>query len=517
MKPRHLLTVSLLVFLVTKATGASFVAPGSSSSTSGSAQTNAQPQPQAIYNADVGLRKWYGQMGLASTSVVHVVVLGNSNAEGDGTTDTNRMAYVALVREALQARLGNGGTGVIPTFRSPSTSMVPSWTSTGNWDTSFTSGYGPFGFVFWATNAATYYVDLFCDSITVYGVLANFGTNAGVNSGFVQIDSSSTSNYINSFAASTAYQNTNFSAGTLGMHRITVYAPSFNLTTKAIGIWGISGNIGTTGVRVSNLGRNGTKVSDTGTLNSMGALAGIATNGAAAGGGPALSIVQLTSNDYSTQADTNTFLAGMLTIVNSLGTNGSVIVVGDPFRSGGLTIPQSVYHAMLRAAAFTNSTPFCFIDALEYWAGQEATAGVSDDQTHWNNRGHQWEAQALLSVILPFGASPVIKKTSVTNNFVINVYYTNQESAALVGATISLTNVLASDVSKVSLWLDQDGDGIWERTGLTARLQGVALSSGSVVLSAPVQPYARFLFTNQSSSGTATVDANSSQWLWLGK
>jgi hypothetical protein len=101
-----------------------------------------------------------------------------------------------------------------------------------------------------------------------------------------------------------------------------------------------------------------------------------------------------------------------------------------------------------------------------------------------------------------------------TNDYVLNQYYTNSAQRSWVAAAISLTNQIAGDKSHVALYLDQDADGTWERTGLESRLQGVALASASHELSAFVQPLARFIFTNfTAGSGAAAIVANSSQWI----
>lgn len=104
--------------------------------------------------------------------------------------------------------------------------------------------------------------------------------------------------------------------------------------------------------------------------------------------------------------------------------------------------------------------------------------------------------------------------TSLTNDFVLNALNTNRSSrAAFVCATIAFTNVLAGDVSAVGLYVDQDGDGVWEKTGIGARLNGVALSAGEEEVSAMIMPWGRFLLTNLSAGITpsATIKANSSQ------
>lgn len=102
-----------------------------------------------------------------------------------------------------------------------------------------------------------------------------------------------------------------------------------------------------------------------------------------------------------------------------------------------------------------------------------------------------------------------------TNDFVLNAYYTNTAQRAFVCATITMTNVLAADVSSVGLYVDQAGDGTFEHTGTIAKLNGVALLAGAQELSFFIQPGARFCFTNISSgaSPVVAISAMSSQWV----
>lgn len=101
-----------------------------------------------------------------------------------------------------------------------------------------------------------------------------------------------------------------------------------------------------------------------------------------------------------------------------------------------------------------------------------------------------------------------------TNDFVLNAYNTNSSArSALIYATIAMTNILAGDVSRIGLYVDQDGDGVWEKTGTEARLNGVALSAGAEELSFAIMPGGRWIFTNLSAgiSPSAVIQANSSQ------
>lgn len=100
-----------------------------------------------------------------------------------------------------------------------------------------------------------------------------------------------------------------------------------------------------------------------------------------------------------------------------------------------------------------------------------------------------------------------------TNNFVLDTYYTNLNQRAWASCVVGMTNVLATDRAQVALYLDQNGDGTWERTGIEVRMQGVIALAGSEELCAFLQPNARFIFTNKSSGATATIVANSSQWV----
>lgn len=100
-----------------------------------------------------------------------------------------------------------------------------------------------------------------------------------------------------------------------------------------------------------------------------------------------------------------------------------------------------------------------------------------------------------------------------TNDFVLNAYNTNNSTRmALIYATIAMTNILAGDVSRVGLYLDNDGDGSWEKTGIECRLNGVALMAGAEELSAGIMPGGRWIFTNLSAGVTpsAIIQANSS-------
>lgn len=103
--------------------------------------------------------------------------------------------------------------------------------------------------------------------------------------------------------------------------------------------------------------------------------------------------------------------------------------------------------------------------------------------------------------------------TITTNDFVINSYYTNVAQRSHVSASLTLGATI-TDAAQVSLFVDQDADGTWERTGFTAKVGGAIAVTDIVQLGAWLQPGARFLWTNQSAgAATASITANSSQWI----
>lgn len=118
---------------------------------------------------------------------------------------------------------------------------------------------------------------------------------------------------------------------------------------------------------------------------------------------------------------------------------------------------------------------------------------------------------AAYEVQVPTNSAPF---TLITSNLLSGQTYTNLTQRGHVVATISMTNILAGDVSAMSLIVDQDADGTWDTTNGPVRINGVALSAGSEQLFGLLQPGARFAFTNQNAGITpsAEIITGSCQW-----
>lgn len=100
----------------------------------------------------------------------------------------------------------------------------------------------------------------------------------------------------------------------------------------------------------------------------------------------------------------------------------------------------------------------------------------------------------------------------ITNDFVLNRYYTNDNRRAWVA--VSITNDSGGNSpAAVGLMVDYDQDGIFEHAGLVVQNSGGGKPSVHE-LSTYLSPLSRFVFTN-IGIGTSTVARGSSVWMRL--
>ncbi len=107
--------------------------------------------------------------------------------------------------------------------------------------------------------------------------------------------------------------------------------------------------------------------------------------------------------------------------------------------------------------------------------------------------------------------------TSITTtDFVINQFYTNGSKVAWVQAC-GLVKADATHACQMALYLDQNGDGTFEQTGisLVEGINGVPTTGNVGALSAYVMPGGRFVFTNTSSVVVPAIIGGSSQWVLI--
>src|SRR5262249_52899517 len=101
----------------------------------------------------------------------------------------------------------------------------------------------------------------------------------------------------------------------------------------------------------------------------------------------------------------------------------------------------------------------------------------------------------------------------VRSDFVMNAYYTNDARRASVSCAVALASTRTA-AAEVSLYIDDDGDGRWDTTGLKAR-QGAAVAGHGVdEVAGPRPAPARFMFTNTGAAGSAAeIVRRSSRWV----
>lgn len=102
-----------------------------------------------------------------------------------------------------------------------------------------------------------------------------------------------------------------------------------------------------------------------------------------------------------------------------------------------------------------------------------------------------------------------------TNDFVLNVYQTN--NAPLQRAQVSLCFTNTSTVTAsglIGLFIDDDADGTFEQQDIVVgSLLGIAISSLSQIVG-NIQPGGRFVFTNLSDAGgIVAIRTGSSRWI----
>lgn len=146
-------------------------------------------------------------------------------------------------------------------------------------------------------------------------------------------------------------------------------------------------------------------------------------------------------------------------------------------------------------------------------AGDYAYGPASIIDIVWLPSDSRWHFHVSSTTVTNSLATNSATFTITTNDFALNTYVTNVAQRAYVSASILLTSAVATS-AKVALYVDQDGDGTFEQTGIA-----VQAGAGSIVaeinqLGAYLQPSARFMFTNLSTgTATATVNGNGCQWV----
>jgi hypothetical protein len=224
------------------------------------------PQSNGYYVPEGWGRFWRAKRDAAGTSSARVLVIGSAISQGLFATNLETNGWVGVMRSALQARYGSGGSGFYPTSRSSTylatvgvgAPALDAWTArnclvvqTGTW-TVGSQNYGPGATHLTATAAGSLTFKATGSTVRIYTL-----TGAGTRAGFTyKIDAGATVPVADAGGPAVAVQTTTVSGLSTGEHTVTVsWAGS---TSQTLSVMGVSGEL-PTGVIVHNLSKSGAK------------------------------------------------------------------------------------------------------------------------------------------------------------------------------------------------------------------------------------------------------------------
>lgn len=353
------------------------------------------------YNLDVGLRK-YRTLLNATGGPIDIVCIGESITEGYTSNDPGTQSWISLVRAKMQSVYGDGGIGLAPFYRGSGSIYGNGWSiSTGI--ANLLTNRGPFRCARHNTNTTA----------TVYGAAirgtgvnfalhhmlsSSFGVGIGPGNATYQVDSGPGTGFSTLGSFNYSDTTTNVPLGFRAEHVITINTPTG--AGKNAEIWGgsfmngMTGNI-YTGCRVHNVGKNGTKIEDTVSTNlEMSFLSQIR---------PALTIINFSSNNYSTNTNLNTYESNIELAARTGLLYGSVLLMTQPSRNEaplGGSNRQREYNERMRIVA--DRLNCAYIDIDDRWGTGVAPTnlGCMADNIHPNSVGHYDISRFILKAIL---------------------------------------------------------------------------------------------------------------------
>jgi len=362
----------------------------------------------SCYNCLAGLRLWRAALANAPQTATSVVVIGDSITQGTAAT-SYALSYGQQLKKWLQTKYGAGNSESLWRLASDTqTNPDPRFTLTaGTWASSATGG-GMTGRNLSSTSASDTLTisTLYGDTVEVYTV-NNTDTSATY---CVKIDGGSCTNIAQSttgsLATATVVRNT-VSMGTLGNHTVAIVGPS----SGSVYVTGVSGRIGTTGVRFYPFALSGGQSSDfsSSTDNRDQAMAAYA---------PGLVIIAINVNDYYFQVAKATFKTNIERIVTEAqAVSASVLILFENARGdviSGPTVLQTEYRDA--AIELANTYNIAVLDIYERWGSsysQGVTDGLIADTVHPTQKGHSDYYRALLDAVVSgdAGSNPTLAAT----------------------------------------------------------------------------------------------------------
>ena len=284
-----------------------------------------------------------------------------------GATESDWIAdgYVALLRQTLQSRHGDGGIGLIGLWRGE-------WTKTGVW--SQITDFGLFSHCWSASN----------DAAKLWTLTVSEGDNidlfylrgAGYGAFDVVVDGGAAVTITPAGSADDSAQRANVSLGSEGAHTIVVKAPASGT------LYFLGGAVykGETGVVLHNIGNSSAVVGDLGYLaeKKLDIVSILA---------PRLHVVGFVANDFSAQQALGTYQAYQTAVITQIKLAGGDLMSWIP-PDNDLTraIPIGSYEAIARNVSADNGG--CWLDIHRSWGDYSSNIARMYDTVHPNTLGH---------------------------------------------------------------------------------------------------------------------------------
>lgn len=373
-------------------------------------------RPSLLY-PDWGARWRTAKSHLAKDGLVRIAILGDSISAGEIATNWLTDGYVAHLRDTLQARYGDGGSGYIThnyrTLGNPGGGQV---TTTGAWTDVDNEG-GILRRSLKPTvsgNGATITMPVRGTTLDLW-----FRTDPAFGQFHYQIDGGSFVAVPLTAAASILQVTTTMSAGS---HTIVVRA-----TTGDGRFYGVRGR-NASGIIVENMSLSQTALADMANATS-GVTASdpydnmVAMRTLTAVGPCDVVILALGANDVGVDVDDTVFLSNMWNAIAAVqyaaARNGrtilsppDLIVVGEHIGKGDIVPGFSLYerdymqlHSVLREAAKAMNAAFVDLwsaggNSWDYWASLGYWGNNNTDVVHPNDVGHRVYASFLIDLLM---------------------------------------------------------------------------------------------------------------------
>ena len=349
--------------------------------------------------------------GIQSGGKARIIFVGDSVTQGYYASDLARTGYVGLIRESLQARYGDGGSGLYSTSRSAAVigskpEAIAAWqangsiiSTTGTWtDTGLFWGPGISSIYATATATATFKVR--GSTIKIYTLAGVNTPNAGYT---YSIDGAPPVSVADPGLSSGSVRTATATGLTAGDHTVVIaYDGSAGARLQVIGV--SAENDG--GVVVDNAGRTGAKTADffvSGTGNTL--WHGGTSNPAD------LVVYSLGLNDAQSSVTLDTWSSTVYSTLNTIkaaqsGATDILLLVQHRGNYGTSTF-YSQYGARIRGiaeeygAALINIWPmsrnsYTYWTSLGYWGDTASPGAAGTDIVHPSDAGHAFIANAVL-------------------------------------------------------------------------------------------------------------------------